>query len=400
MASPNTTVLDAATKELLYKIDDLIVPFEELAQAAQQCLDGRFEIHRRNEDRENERIEIESELKNIKEQAAHLKQRRQSIISRIPPHLLTHARSSADLAEADLDAILLGIEEVKLMNIPIMIQQLYEEITDIDIDMGSFQDPNVRTKIRAALRKFRDALSDFQLGFNHLRREAVDEGLKDLSTRRSEYGMSPVLSEPSELLDNEVDDDSLSSSAVMVACSSISSLNLGSPLIPANEGLDENRLSLSSSEDAMFRFERNHPPTLLCLAEWLGLDDPVSVALLLNNWPIQHAFQAYRATTGESCAENPKRLKLVLPLFTYSRETLQLWQAHANEQREENCLDISAALFANHVVRFLERSSEVVAWERVTGDITSLEDYETARYRWAVVLQIFWFMQKAFGFVE
>ncbi|KAI0194870.1 hypothetical protein EV127DRAFT_509130 [Xylaria flabelliformis] len=388
MASPNnTTVLDAATKELLYKLDDLVVPFEELTQAAQECLDGQFEIHRLNENRGDERTEIEFELKNIKERAAHLKQRRQSIISRIPPHLLTHAHSSADLAEAELDVILQDIEEVKLLDVPIMIQQLYEEITDIDIDGGSFQDPNVRTKLRAALRKFRDALSDFQLGFNRLRRGAVDEGLK-------EYGTSLVSTNSSELLDNEVD-DSLSSSAATIVSSSISSLNLGSPLVPVNEGL----LSLSS-EDAMFRFEPNHPPTLLCLADWLGLDDPVSVALLLNNWPIQHAFQAYRATTGESCAENPKRLKLVLPLFTFSRETLQLWQAHVNEQPEENRLDVSAALFANHVVRFLERSSEVAAWERVTGNITSLEDYETARYRWAVALQIFWFMQKAFGSVE
>ncbi|KAI0547394.1 hypothetical protein F4679DRAFT_597627 [Xylaria curta] len=393
MTSPNNNaVLDASTKELLYKLDDLIAPFEKLTQAAQQCFDGRFEIHRCSENRENERIEIESELKNIKEQAAYLKQQRQSIISQIPPHLLTHARSSADVAEAELDALLLDIEQVKLMDVPITIQHLYDEIKDIDIDTGSFQDPNARTKLRAAMGKFRDALSDFQLGFDHLsagKRESVNKGLKNLSTRHSEYGMSPVLPKPSDLLDDEVDDSLVSS---------ISSLDLGSPAIPVNEELGEHRLSLRSED--MFRFDSNHPPTLLQLAEWLGLNDPVSVALLLNSWPVSHAFQAYRATTGESCAENPKRLKLVLPLFTFSRETLQLWQSHQKrEEREESRLDIPAALFANHVVRFLERSSELVAWERVTGNITNLEDYETARYRWAVVLQIYWFMQKAFGHV-
>ncbi|KAI1745635.1 hypothetical protein F4680DRAFT_465537 [Xylaria scruposa] len=392
MASPNNiTVLDASTKELLYKLDDLTAPFEELTQAAQECFDGRFEIHIRNETRENERTEIECELRDIKEQATHLKQRRQSIISRIPSHLLTHARSSADVAEAELDAKLLDIEQVKLMNIPIMIQHLYDEIKDIDIVMESVHVPNARTKLREALGKFRDALSDFQLGFDHLRAarpEAVNEGLEDLSSRPSEYGMSPVL-KPSDLVHDEADDSLVNS---------ISSLDLGSPAIPVNEGLGEHKLGLRSED--MFRFDRDHPPTLLQLAEWLGLDDPVSVALLLNNWPVSHAFQAYRATTGESCAENPKRLKLVLPLFYYSRETLQLWQTHQErEQREEDRLDISAALFANHVVRFLERSSELVAWERVTGDMTSLEDYEAARYRWAVVLQMYWFMQKAFGHV-
>ncbi|KAI0449161.1 hypothetical protein F5B21DRAFT_63064 [Xylaria acuta] len=417
----NAAPLDASTKGLLYELDDLTVPFEELAHAAQQCYDERLDSDVKNMARDkNRRKEIadtESRLEYIQEHAAHLKQRRGAIISRIPAHLLIRARGSADLAEAELDAVLLEIEEQKLAGVLIMNDHIYDEIIGTEVDIKSIRDPNTRTELTAALDKFRGALSEFRAAFSHHSagiRKAINQELMDLEARRSGHGRSPELPQSPELLHDDDDDDddddeiddspSSSADTTAVASSLISDLRLGSPAAPVKEEVDDDeiRLDVRSEDDGMFRFERDHPPSLSRLANWLGLDDAVDVALLLNTQPVQHAFRAYRTTAGQSRAGNPERLRLVLPLFTYPRETLRLWQAHVNGkgEREENRPDISAALFANRVVRFLERSSEVVAWERVSGDIANLGDYELARRRWAVVLQILWFMDKAFGNVN
>ncbi|KAI8955822.1 hypothetical protein F4801DRAFT_574022 [Xylaria longipes] len=409
----NPTVIDASTKELLYDLDDLTVPFEELAHAAQQCYDERFESDVRNmardDNRRKERAGIESQLECVREQAAHLKQRRAAIISRIPPHLLTHARSSADLAEAELDAVLLEIEEQKLDGVFIMNENTYDEIRGTEVDVKSIRDPNTRTELKAALDKFQDALLEFRTAFNDHsagRRECIGHELRDLEARRLVHGKSSVLPQSPELPGDEVDDrNCCSADTATVASSFISDLSLGSPAIPIKEP-SEVKFDMSSADanEGMFRFDRDNPPSLLRLANWLGLDGGVDVALLLNQWPIQNAFQTYRAgPVQQSCADNPERLKLVLALFTYPRETLKLWQAHVDqkgEEQKESRLDIPAALFANHVVRFLERSSDVVPWNRVSGDIANLGDFEVARCRWAVVLQMFWFMQRAFGNVN
>ncbi|KAI1753188.1 hypothetical protein F4782DRAFT_546106 [Xylaria castorea] len=412
----NPAVLDSSTKELLYELDDLTVPFEELAQAARQCYNERLKSDvrttARNETRRKERAGTESQLGYIQEQAAHLKQRREAIISRIPPHQLTHARSSADLTEVELDAALLEIEEQKLEGPLIMIKHAYNEIIDTQVDIKSVRDLNTRSELKAALDKFLGALSEFGTAFSHhgaARREVINQELMNLEAHCSGYGRSPISPQSPGLLDDDEVDDSSSSSAdaTTIASSFMSDLNFGSLTIPVREELGSVRRSMESEDanDGMFRFERNHPPTLSRLANWLGLDDAVSVALLLNTQPIQHAFQAYRAAPTQSCAENPQRLKLILPLFTFPRETLQLWQVHVSQkvekrEEEEDRLDVSAALFANQVVRFLERSCEEVVWERVSGDMANFGDYELTRSRWAIVLQMFWFMEKAFANVN
>ncbi|KAI1311702.1 hypothetical protein F5Y03DRAFT_342044 [Xylaria venustula] len=145
-----------------------------------------------------------------------------------------------------------------------------------------------------------------------------------------------------------------------------------------------------------FYFDGNSPQ-LSNLATWLGLSSDVEVALLLNDKPIQNAFQAYRAPAGQSCASEPERLRFVMPLFTYSRETLLSWRSSGKNRSEqyEDGVDFSAALFANQVVRYLERSCEEVDWKPVLNN-DSLDDYQLSKRRWAIALQIYWFLEKSF----
>ncbi|KAI0485748.1 hypothetical protein F4859DRAFT_394197 [Xylaria cf. heliscus] len=414
---PNkTAALDASTKELLFKIDDLITPFEELARDAQQCYEERLESDARNmvrnKRRKEERGITESQLEYVRKQAAHLKQQREAVVSQIPADLLTNALGHLDAAEAELDAVLLGIEEQKLLGVLVMTELTDAEIAGTKVDLQSIRDPKARAGLKVALTKFRASLAEFKDAFSHHsagRLAAVKRELVDLQARRPRQGRSPPSTEVSEDDDDDEDDEvddiagSSDNASTLVQDSVISEPTLNSPAItekPSEVAALDDKTDYEDANTGMFRFDRNCPPTLSRLATWLGLDSDVDVALLLNTWPIQHAFTANRTTgDGQSCVENPERLKMILPLFTYPRETLLLWRSHENgkaDKQKDSRLDIPAALFANHVVRFLERSSEVVAWERVSGDVASLGDYELARCRWAVVLQMFWFMEKAF----
>ncbi|KAI0438696.1 hypothetical protein F4803DRAFT_554755 [Xylaria telfairii] len=391
----DAAALDASTKELLYELSALSVPFDTLTNSAIECYDERLKSDAqnivRNNARKQERADTESQLEYILERASHLKQRQEAIISRIPSHLLTHANTSANLATVELDGVLLEIEDQRLTGIVLTNEHIHDELAGTEDDIESIQDPNTRADLKAALDMFRAAFWAFKATVDHhdaARYEMIKRKQMDLDPLRSGQGTSPASAQ------DEVD-DSPSSSGVAVASSSISELNLGSPVLPI-----EQKDLMDIANGGMFCFDRGSPPSLQHLANWLGLDNDVEVALLLNTWPIQHAFEAHRAAPGESCVENPERLKMILPLFTYPRDTLRTWQAHIAQEkykRPDSRLDIHAALFANHVVRYLERSSDVVAWEPVSGNIANLGDYELSRCRWAVVLQMFWFMEKAFG---
>lgn len=96
-----------------------------------------------------------------------------------------------------------------------------------------------------------------------------------------------------------------------------------------------------------------------------------------------------------------------MPLFTFPRDSLLLFRARferrggssggAEAKAEEmDGVAFGAALFANHAVRYIERSAVDVPWGPLADHMDSLVDFETARWRWAVVLQMYWFLEKAF----
>ncbi|KAI1132640.1 hypothetical protein F5Y10DRAFT_292997 [Nemania abortiva] len=145
--------------------------------------------------------------------------------------------------------------------------------------------------------------------------------------------------------------------------------------------------------DRVFRFDDSEPPTLADLAVWLGLESEIDVAILLGSFAIQQSFTTYRSLPGLSRAKDPKRLKGAVPLFTFSRETLLVWRSSFKEGKDG--IDFLAALFANQVVRFLERYPAFATW-RPISEIRTLEAFEAGKFRFAVALQILWFMEKAF----
>ncbi|KAI0102444.1 hypothetical protein GGR51DRAFT_527417 [Nemania sp. FL0031] len=113
----------------------------------------------------------------------------------------------------------------------------------------------------------------------------------------------------------------------------------------------------------------------------------------------QNAFATYRCRPGQSRISNPERLKFVVPLFTYSRETLLAWRSRYKDEVGGN-MDISAALFAKQVVRFLEGSVDFEAWAPIPDHFNSMEAFEVAKWRFKVALLILWFLEKAFAMPE
>ncbi|KAI1175146.1 hypothetical protein F4777DRAFT_551498 [Nemania sp. FL0916] len=154
---------------------------------------------------------------------------------------------------------------------------------------------------------------------------------------------------------------------------------------------------VSPPEDhRVFQFNVDAPPSLLQLAKWLGLKDAPSAAMVMNSSPIQKTFAEYRSP---QVCKFPQRLSNTVPLMTYERADFLNWKETANPLRTQGNwgFDLNAALFAHKVVRFLESDNcEDVKWEPIAGQTDSFEKYEIFKRRWALVLQMFWFLEKTF----
>ncbi|KAI1354403.1 hypothetical protein F5Y01DRAFT_274015 [Xylaria sp. FL0043] len=138
-------------------------------------------------------------------------------------------------------------------------------------------------------------------------------------------------------------------------------------------------------ENLPFEFSPTTVPALTRLALWMGLDDAFDAVKVLGEPAILRSFEAHRAAPGHSVAENPERLKLVIPLYKSSRGAIM-------QQRGSN-IDVSAALFADEVVRYLEREAwiEGVDLRPICKGLD--EGFDHAKYSWAVALQIYWFLE-------
>ncbi len=394
--------LDASTIDIMDELESLSTPLTELTQAAQQCYNDRLEydsqcekFNVRDYTREQKRAAAEDRLEMIRDEAATIKQRHEAILSQVPPHLLTQSRSVLGRVLCDLDTALLQTEQQKLASTLATIDLAKNEFALAQIDLEGIQDAAARAEAGAALNTLEDALWHFRGIFEQYggaRIRAIDRELLGLhNPRRWEQSV-----DPSQSSDSPAEEDLAASSAMG---SPIPALDLGSPLSPVERGLSE--LSLNTQEgffhDLPMKFLPFSSPTLLRISLWLGLEGPVEAAILLNARPIQNAFAASRTVEGTtSCAEDPERLKLVLPLFTYSLETLLTWRRSKLSLTEspETGLDFPAAVFASRVVRYLEGSCDMVEWQPIAGT-NNLEAFGEARRRWAIALQIFWFLEKA-----
>ncbi|KAI1281704.1 hypothetical protein F5Y07DRAFT_267063 [Xylaria sp. FL0933] len=139
-------------------------------------------------------------------------------------------------------------------------------------------------------------------------------------------------------------------------------------------------------EKLPFEFSPTTVPALTRLALWMGLDDAFDAVKVLGEPAILRSFEAHRAAPGQhSVVEDPERLKLVLPLYKSSRGAIM-------QQRGSN-IDVSAALFAHEVVRYLEREAwiEGVDLRPICKNLD--EGFDQGKYSWAVALQIYWFLE-------
>ncbi|TGJ84226.1 hypothetical protein E0Z10_g4525 [Xylaria hypoxylon] len=408
LTSEYPAVLDA-TNDIVQELEALTTPLAELTQAAQQCYDDRVEydlgsinFKRRDQNREDKRREVEERLEIIRDQAASIKEHRDAIKSQLPPHMSAYTNCTVDPWIKELDKRLLLIEQQKLIGIISIIDLAHAEFARAHFDLLSVQDSQARSEMKTSLNKLDTALWDFRDVYECWgieRHRTIDSELMQMTPwdpKHDDFSLGSPTSTDDETSDET---DTGASSMTDETAPSISPLSLGSPDL---EELGE--LTLSGTDeyrhDLTFQFDGSNPPGLSRIGNFLGIVGATQVALLLNSAPIQSAFTAYRARSGQpSYIENPEKLKLVLPLFTFSRETLLKWEAHMDGR--ENGADFSVALFANYVVRFLEGSCDTVDWKPVSsnkdGNIESIEDYEVARRRWAIALQIFRFLEKAFA---
>jgi hypothetical protein len=385
----------------LHNFNALTKPLEDLALAAHEAYKVRQEYDMesgifkpRDREQESRFIANETRIGDIQEQAANLRGRRQDAADKLPPHLCT----STDPPLVDLEAALLVIEEQKLLGILGMMGQVDTELVRAQCDLEDVRDRDTRAALDGPLRKLQDALWDAQSAFTQYggpRLRTIEQDLVLLHSRPSGYRKSTSPEAKREDAPGTDDDD----------YSDIPTLDLGSPCSSLGEALigEEQYMhgDVDEDEDRVFRFDPDDRPSLLHISNWLGLDNSVSAAILLNEKPIDRAFAAYRAASSPG-ANHPERLKAILPLFTFSRQSLQQWQnLPASTPRDER-LDFSAAVFAHRVVRFLEGSScEEVEWKPLFDDqrkgFESLQNYDVAKRRWAIALQILWLLEITFS---
>ncbi|KAI3323692.1 hypothetical protein HD806DRAFT_71362 [Xylariaceae sp. AK1471] len=397
--SPNSpSLMDTLTNEQLQNFNSLTKPLEDLTLAARQCYNSRRDYDMesdifklRDQERESKLLANETHLGDIQKQVVDLRRRRQEIGSRLPPHLLT----SIDPSLADLEAALLLIEQQKLLGILGMIGHVDTNIVRAQYDLRDVQDGPTRAALKGPLEKLQDALWDVQSAYDQYggpRALSIERDLVWLQSRghgKSEPDSSPLSSD-------KTDDHS-----------DVSSLDLNAPGPSSSShelpvGEQQHQHVIDDNEDRVFRFDPDDCPSLWDICYWLNQEDSVSTALLLMEKPIDGAFAAYRSSSSATTTtNNPKRLKSILPLFTYSRHSLQQWRDSVNLKQKVH-LDFSAALFAHQVVRFLEGSScEEVGWEPVFDNkdkdkgegFENLRGYEIGRRRWAIALQILWFLE-------
>ncbi|KAI0974838.1 hypothetical protein F4678DRAFT_485842 [Xylaria arbuscula] len=359
-----------SVNDLLLQLESMNSPLAGLTESAQQFYEERevYESERQIYDlnREKKRREADGRLVKIHDQSEEILERRKTAM--------------------------FEIEQQKMMSILRTIDMAHFEFGRAWIDVSGIEFGDNRTQLYQALDGVDAAIAHFRDLFGQCRkerRETIECELMRINKPQS----SEEKQQEGEVLSSFTpsDGNSDSNSTGTISSSLQTLVSEGSKGESHESSRDIHRITVP------FYFEGN-PPKLANLAAWLGLSSDVEVALLLNEKPIQNAYKAYRAPEGQSCADEPERLKFVLPLFTYSRETLLNWRSSGMNHSEQykDGVDFSAALFSNQVVRYLEGSCQEVDWKPVSST-DSLGDYQLSKRRWAIALQIYWLMEKAFA---
>ncbi|KAI1368889.1 hypothetical protein F5Y08DRAFT_353465 [Xylaria arbuscula] len=264
-------------------------------------------------------------------------------------------------------------ERERIISLISMINDVQSAFTRAKGNLAHIRDDEAREELDAALDRADEAICNFSNVFEFYCDEQIGEIVDSY----------PSSTESSSHDDANDDDEGI------FPFSATESQGLGVP----RRTIDES--PRPTSEDGPETFDRQNPPSLSTIAEWLGLGDIITAASVLNAKPIQLTFSKYRATNGKvSCARVPEKLKQTMAFFIFPRERLLNWQGSSVGRRFDG-INFSAALFAYHVVRYLAGSCEEVDWKSVNHE-DGIEAYEIAKRRFAIALQIFWFLEKTF----
>ncbi|KAI1195279.1 hypothetical protein F5X97DRAFT_345805 [Nemania serpens] len=443
MPLPDTlTPPDTPPTNPIWELAELDEILANLAQEAAECYQARLEydtrsalFRPRDAEREHGRAHVDARLAGIRGRAEIFKRKRAAARSRIAARrlpTLAPAPAGADRDRDpvdDLDAVFFQIEQQRLAGVIGTVDYADEQFVRARMDADGVQDPAVRDVFEGAMDKLQDAIMDFRRACDDCVQErfrVIDNELMRINSRpgpRQQQSSSPSSlsslfsssSSPSPSDDDDADSGlgtGSNNSSELDTDASLSDSLAPLTLDPAvAQRVCEMTARAAGAREYMtelvFRFERGDPPTLLRLANWLGLGDAVHAAFLLNSGPVQSAFANYSAGSrpSGSIAADPGRLRVVLALDVFSRDTLLAWRAGAGSGREErdrktekwSGVDFDAALFANVVVRFLENGCDEVEWEPLAGQVARVGDYDVAKRRWAIVLQMLWFLEKAFA---
>ncbi|KAI8634344.1 hypothetical protein F5Y19DRAFT_413153 [Xylariaceae sp. FL1651] len=406
-APPTPSYFGINDQKFIDEFNALTSKIELATEAAQHCYESRQAFDQatgaftpRDHQVHSDAAIITTHWQTVREEAVELLLEREKLRWKLDgePYKLEN-----DKARDGLEAVLLGIEQQKLLGMLATIGHIDPELVRLQLDMRDIRNETARREMGSALARVIDALMGFQVAFDQYggpRLDAVHESLVRLGrTEQNEQDCKqggPQTEFQFPKWDDEVDETDLTTNST----SDISSLSLGSPIFPVGvEKPETPPPSSNGSINSVFRFDPDDPPTLEDIAQWLGVNDVVNAALLMHSEPIKRAFATYRASIASSPYPgsapdigNPSRFRYVLPLFTYSREVLLRWQGVQSPTLSDP-VDFGAALFANKVLRFCQGPSCAYLDWKPLSDL-GLENFEIARRRWAIMLQILVFLEK------
>lgn len=279
------------------------------------------------------------------------------------------------------------LERQRIVSLISAIDNANSELTRAKGDVESIQDEEVRDEMKGALAIADQALQNFSNAFEFYYDDQIGKVID-----YSDADDDDMLDCFEQHKESRASDLASSSGGSGESPALVSQLSMLSIIPPVSTGEGDSEVNDPT------HFDRENSPGLAGLADWLDLGDAISVAHVLNSKPVQYAFNKYRAHPGQiSCVRAPEALKLALTFFTFSRQSLANWHRSKLDasKRPSNGINFAAALFAHHVVRYLEGSCEEVQWKPVNHE-TSFEAYDVAKRRFAVALQIFWFLEKTF----
>ncbi|KAI0517271.1 hypothetical protein F5B22DRAFT_115518 [Xylaria bambusicola] len=418
MASPHNSTDPKSLSTVLAEV------LGELTLAAEKCydlrraLDAPLQKFNRGQKKQRKMREVtEESLGSARSIGAEIKQRLTDTLSSTPL-LPTDDADMIEYAIRRFDSALENIEHQKVAGLLQIIDTAHLDFFRAHGDIESIQNEQARDQLKTALNVLDQALAGFRKsverncqgvildltkGYTHVPDERQAAPTPAPTTSAASTSLNVTQGTPAsrerlrylKYLKKRAAEYEAAQSAQATPPTPITATlpdeSQGSLVSPVS--------TVDSTVSNPTQFDRSNPPNLSLLSEWLGFGtDSIATALLLNSAEVQASFRQWRSAPGQpTIADQPEKLKLVMVFFTYSRESLVNWsESRLSSHRRADGITFAAAVFAKQVVQYFENSCEDIDWTPVSAR-HGLDSYDIARRRWAIALQIFWFLEKTYG---